>query len=109
MQPCGLIQGYAYTSAIRKAHGNAAQTKTRMASCVSIFQKEQILSTHSADDLEAVAVALNTRPRKSLNWRTPAEALDQHLPRDKLAALRRSIESPNMPPRITARSLMEPP
>src|SRR5665811_46209 len=36
------------------------------------FPKGTALSTHSADDLEAVAVALNTRPRKSLNWRTPA-------------------------------------
>jgi IS30 family transposase len=43
------------------------------------FPKGTDLSTHSADDLEAVAVALNTRPRKSLNWRTPAEALDKHL------------------------------
>jgi IS30 family transposase len=43
------------------------------------FPKGTDLSTHSADDLEAVAIAQNTRPRKSLNWRTPAEALDQHL------------------------------
>ena len=43
------------------------------------FPKGTDLSTHSADDLEAVAVALNTRPRKSLYWKTPAEALDQHL------------------------------
>lgn len=31
------------------------------------------------DALEAVAHALNTRPRKTLSWRTPAEALDEHL------------------------------
>jgi len=43
------------------------------------FPKGTDLSTHSAEDLEAVARTLNTRPRKSLNWRTPAEALDQHL------------------------------
>jgi IS30 family transposase len=43
------------------------------------FPRGTELSTHSAGDLEAVAVALNMRPRKSLNWRTPAEALDQHL------------------------------
>ena len=37
------------------------------------------LSKHSADDLAAVAAALNGRPRKTLNWRTPAEALDDLL------------------------------
>ena len=37
------------------------------------------LSAHSAEDLTAVAIALNSRPRKTLGWRTPAEALDQFL------------------------------
>jgi len=37
------------------------------------------LSHHGPDDLAAVALALNSRPRKTLGWRTPAEALDQHL------------------------------
>ncbi|MDR3536583.1 MAG: IS30 family transposase, partial [Acetobacteraceae bacterium] len=31
------------------------------------------------DALEAVALALNTRPRKTLGWRTPAEAFDEHV------------------------------
>jgi IS30 family transposase len=34
---------------------------------------------HSADELAAVAAALNSRPRKTLAWKTPAEALDQSL------------------------------
>jgi IS30 family transposase len=43
------------------------------------FPKGTDLSRWSADDIEAVAHALNTRPRKTLGWKTPAEALDEHL------------------------------
>ena len=43
------------------------------------FPQGTVLSVHSVDDLAAVAAALNTRPRKTLGWRTPAEAFDQVL------------------------------
>lgn len=43
------------------------------------FPKGTDLCAHSADELIAVAAALNARPRKTLGWRTPAEMFDQAL------------------------------
>jgi IS30 family transposase len=43
------------------------------------FPKGTDLSRNSAEDLAAVAATLNSRPRKTLGWRTPAEALDESL------------------------------
>jgi IS30 family transposase len=43
------------------------------------FPRGTDLCRHGPDELAAVAQALNTRPRKTLAWRTPAEALNNHL------------------------------
>jgi transposase, IS30 family len=43
------------------------------------FPKGTDLSVHSREDLAAVAAELNARPRKTLGWKTPAQALDEVL------------------------------
>jgi IS30 family transposase len=43
------------------------------------FPKSSDLSIYPVDYLDYVAMQLNTRPRKTLAWKTPAEALDQLL------------------------------
>ncbi len=43
------------------------------------FPKGTDLSAQSANSLAAEAAALNSRPRKMLEWRTPAEAFDELL------------------------------
>ena len=43
------------------------------------FPKGTDLARHSRADLDAVALALNIRPRKTLGWKNPAEALRELL------------------------------
>ena len=43
------------------------------------FPKGTNLGAHSETELNAVALTLNTRPRKTLGWRTPAEAFNELL------------------------------
>lgn len=43
------------------------------------FPKGTDLSRWNAEEIEAVAATLNSRPRKTLGWKTPAEALNEHL------------------------------
>ena len=43
------------------------------------FPKGKDLSIYEADYLDYIAMKLNTRPRKTLGWKTPARALDELL------------------------------
>ncbi len=51
------------------------------------FPKGTDLSRWSAQEIQSVAHALNTRPRKTLGWKTPAEALNEYL---------RSVQQPSV-------------
>ena len=44
------------------------------------FPKGTDLSVPSVHEIADVAAALNARPRKTLGWKTPAEALDEWRP-----------------------------
>jgi len=55
------------------------------------FPRGTDLSAHSKNALQAVALALNTRPRKTLGWKTPAEAFDESCGR-LTCVLRRPVE-----------------
>ena len=57
------------------------------------FPKGTDLSMHSADEIAAVAAALNSRPRKTLDWKTPAKSLDRLLLSAEKIALRRTFKS----------------
>jgi len=43
------------------------------------FPKGTDLSRWTREEIQAVAAALNARPRKTLGWKTPAEAFDEHV------------------------------
>jgi IS30 family transposase len=43
------------------------------------FPKGTDLARWSAEEIDAVAATLNIRPRKTLDWKTPAEALNEQL------------------------------
>lgn len=55
------------------------------------FPKGTDLSEHNAEELRAVATTLNGRPRKTLGWKTPAEALDELLTSGQTAGVATTV------------------
>jgi IS30 family transposase len=51
------------------------------------FPKGTDLCRHSGTWLDAVAAALNSRPRKCLGWKTPLEALTKFMGKDRVCAV----------------------
>jgi IS30 family transposase len=56
--------------------GSSENTNGLLRQC---FPNGTDLARHSSGDVAAVAAVLNSRPRKTLGWRTPAEVLDRYL------------------------------
>ena len=56
------------------------------------FPKGTDLAKHSASDLEAVAATLNSRPRKTLGWKTPPKPSTITYYRSKQVVLQRPLE-----------------
>ena len=63
------------SSPTRTRLGSGRRTRTRTGCCASTFPKGTDLSRWSAEDLEAVALALNNRPRKILGWQHSSRSL----------------------------------
>jgi IS30 family transposase len=73
------VQGcYRHTGILRRPQQRGTNENTN-GLLRQYFPKGTDHSCWSAEELEAVAHALNTRPRKVLGWKTPAEAFDEHL------------------------------
>jgi IS30 family transposase len=70
--------GTAVYFAAPTAPGSAARTRNTNGALRQYFSKGTDLSRSAAEDLDAVAHALNTRRRKSLGWMTQAEAMSEH-------------------------------
>ena len=83
------------TSPTRTAPGSAAPTRTPTACCASTSPRAPTCPAGAAEELDAVAAALNSRPRKTLGWKTPAEALNEQL---LLAATSRCCDDRLNPP-----------
>ena len=57
-------------------HGANKNTNGRLRQC---FPKSTDVSGHNTNGHDAVALALNTWPRKTFGWKAPAKAFDEFL------------------------------
>ena len=67
------------TSATRAAPGSAARNENTNGLLRQYFPKRTELAHYTQADLDAVAAELNGRPRQTLGWRSPSQALDEAL------------------------------
>ena len=75
---CGLTPAWRCISVTLTARGSVAPTRTPTACYVSTSRRAPI-SPDTPLRTSAVAATLNSRPRKTLGWKTPAEALNDYL------------------------------
>jgi len=73
-----VASGVLSSSATRAAPGNASNENTN-GLLRQYFPKCTSLRQHSQAHLDAVAAELNGRPRQTLGWRSPSQALDEAL------------------------------
>jgi hypothetical protein len=78
----GIRVGEKRVARLMRAAGLQGAHRRRRKGCtvgVEGVEPFRDLARHDPDELAAVAAALNSRPRKTLGWKTPAEALNEQL------------------------------
>lgn len=84
-----LIACLRHHNQVRKPRSRGADRRGQIKDMQSIHMRPpeiEGLSIYSQEELDAIALSLNTRPRETLGWKTPLAVYTEHMARLQLLA-----------------------